>query len=131
MDIDVEETEGGNHLIKISGEISGDRFPNAESFVEDANGNRVFLGIFVTKFGPQEGPTNALLGDRNVPMMGINVNILADKNGIFTGVKVGDETISIDEWNKSYSGPMSVDEFKEKYSEYYYLLMRKINNNNN
>ena len=113
LDIDVSDIDGGNQLLSISGQISGDEFPNAEAYVSDANGNSVFLGVFVTQSGPQEGPTMTLFGDKNNPMMNINMGIETDKNGIFTGVRVGDKTISIDEWNKNSSGPMSVDEFKK------------------
>ncbi len=122
LDIDVSDIDGGNQLLSISGQISGDEFPNAEAYVSDANGNSVFLGVFVTQSGPQEGPTMTLFGDKNNPMMNINMGIETDKNGIFTGVRVGDKTISIDEWNKNSSGPMSVDEFKNKYGDYYNQL---------
>lgn len=55
-------------------------------------------------------------------MMNINASIVTDKNGIFTGVRVGDQTISIEQWNKDNSGPMSVDEFKEQYKDLYNSL---------
>jgi len=122
LDINVSDIDGGNQLLSISGQISGDEFPNAEAYVSDANGNSVFLGVFVTQSGPQEGPTMTLFGDKNNPMMNINMGIETDKNGIFTGVRVGDKTISIDEWNKNSSGPMSVDEFKKKHGDYYNQL---------
>jgi len=122
LNVEVSDIDGGNQLLSITGQISGDTFPNAEAYVSDADGNSVFLGIFVTQSGPQVGPTMTLAGDKNNPMMNINMGIETDKNGIFTGVRVGDKTISIDEWNKNSSGPMSVDEFKKKHGDYYNQL---------
>ncbi len=56
------------------------------------------------------------------PMMNITASIVTDKNGTFTGVKVGDQTISIEQWNENNSGPMSVDEFKKQYKDLYNTL---------
>ncbi len=122
LDINVSDLDGGNQLLSITGQISGDKFPDAEAYVSDANGNSVFLGIFATQAGEIIGPTWTLRDDKNEPMMNINMGILTDKNGIFTGVKVGDKTISIEEWNKNSSGPMSVEKFKKKYRDYYNQL---------
>lgn len=55
-------------------------------------------------------------------MMNITASIVTDKNGTFTGVKVGDQTISIEQWNENNSGPMSVDEFKKQYKDLYNTL---------
>ena len=72
--------------------------------------------------GPDVGPFFTLAGDKNKPMVNVNIGIVTDKNGIFTGIKVGDKTISIDQWNKDSSGPMSVGEFKEKHKDLYNSL---------
>ena len=42
--IATSEMENGNQLLSISGQVSGDRFPNAEAYVTDAEGNSVWLG---------------------------------------------------------------------------------------
>jgi hypothetical protein len=119
LNIEVSDIDGGNQLLSISGQIKGDRFPNAEAFVSDSKGNSVFLGVFVTQSGPQSGPTWTLMGDANKLMMSVNMGIITNKNGIFTGVKIGNKTISIEEWNKNSSGPMSVKKFKKNYGDYY------------
>ena len=121
LSVNVSELDGGNQLLTISGQVSGDTFPNAESYVEDANGNRVFLGVFATQSGSAIGPTWTLKGDKNKPMMNINMGVVTDADGIFTGVRVGDQTISIDDWNANFE-TMSVDEFKKKYGDYYNQL---------
>ncbi|MBD0405337.1 RHS repeat-associated core domain-containing protein [Flammeovirga sp. EKP202] len=120
--IATSELDNGNQLLTIKGQISGDRFPNAEAYVTDATGNQVWLGAFANQEGPNMGPFITLGGDFKKPMMNINVSILTDKNGIFTGVRVGDRTISLEQWNKDNSGPMSVDEFKEEYKEIFNSL---------
>ncbi|WP_246628925.1 hypothetical protein [Algoriphagus marincola] len=122
LKIATSELDDGNQLLSISGQISGDRFPNAEAYVTDADGNQVWLGAFANQAGPDVGPFLTLAGDFNRPMMNINASIVTDKNGIFTGVRVGDQTISIEQWNKDNSGPMSVDEFKEQYKDLYNSL---------
>jgi RHS repeat-associated protein len=122
LKIATSELDDGNQLLSITGQISGDRFPNAEAYVTDADGNQVWLGAFANQSGPDAGPFVTLAGDFNRPMMGINASIVTDKNGIFTGVRAGDQTISLEQWNKDNSGPMSVDEFKEQYKDLYNSL---------
>lgn len=119
LNIEVSDLDGGNQLLSITGQVRGDRFPNAEAFVSDSKGNSVFLGVFVTQSGPQTGPTWTLMGDANELMMNVNMGIVTDKDGVFTGVKVGGKTISIEEWNANSSGPMSLEEFKKNYGDYY------------
>ncbi len=122
LDIEVSQLEDGNQILNISGNITGDAFPNAEAFVEDANGNSIFLGIFATNASLQTGMGTELPFDNNRPMMGnINLSIMTDSEGIFTGIQVGGETISIEDWNNNYES-LSVDEFREKYGDYYRQL---------
>ncbi|MBS3921723.1 MAG: hypothetical protein KGZ37_01070 [Nitrosarchaeum sp.] len=120
--ITTSDLGNGNQLLSISGKIKGDRFPNAEAYVTDAEGNSVWLGGFANKVGPDIGPFFTLAGNNKRPMIDINVGIVTDKNGIFTGIRVGDKTISLEQWNKDNSGPMSVDEFKKQYRDLYNTL---------
>jgi len=122
LKIATSELDDGNQLLSITGQISGDRFPNAEAYVTDAEGNQVWLGAFANQSGPDIGPFFTLAGDKNKSMINVNVGIVTDKNGIFTGVRAGDQTISIEQWNKDSSGPMSVDEFKKEYKDMYNTL---------
>ncbi len=119
LNVKVSELEGGNQLLTISGIVGGDTFPNAEAFVSDAEGNSIWLGAFLTADEPTLGPFVTLAGDRNRTMLEINANIVTDKNGVFIGVKVNGKTISMEQWNKDSSGPMSVDEFKKKHKDLY------------
>jgi hypothetical protein len=119
LKIATSNLDGGNQLLSIRGQISGDRFPNAEAYVTDSKGNSVWLGAFMNQSGPDVGPFFTLAGDKNKPMINVNVGIVTDKNGIFTGIRVGDKTISIEQWNKDSSGPMSLAEFKERYKDMY------------
>lgn len=119
LDISVSELEDGNQLLSISGRVGGDTFPNAEAFVSDAQGNSIWLGAFLTADEPTLGPFFTLAGDRDRTMMNLNIGIVTDKDGIFTGVRVGNKTISIEQWNKDTSGPMSVEEFKKKHRDWY------------
>lgn len=108
-------------------QISGDTFPNTEAFVSDADGNSIWLETFATQSGPNTGPFWTLKGDKNAPMIGINIGIVTDSEGIFTGVKVGDKTISLEQWNKDSTGPMSVDEFKKNHKDLYNQLFGSTN----
>jgi len=99
-------TEGSikeDHVLSIAGTISGDNFPNQESFVYDSEGNSLWLGNFATPGDPVTGPTMDLArkneGDVNI---NINARIKVNSDGVFQGVMQGDKMITIDEWNKSH-----------------------------
>ena len=125
LDVEVSDLENGNQLLSISGEISGDTFPNAEAIVSDADGNSIWLGSFATKSGPNKGPFITLAGDKNKSMVNINASIITNSKGIFTGVREGGKTISLDDWNKDSSGPMSAKEFNKNYKNLYDRLFNK------
>ena len=74
LDINVTNGENGNQILSIVGAISGDQFPNAESFVNDADGNSIFLGAFATKSRPDIGPFVTLMGDKNKQMFNVNIS---------------------------------------------------------
>ena len=91
--------------MQVSGKLYGDAFPNAESFIEDAKGTRIFLQTFTTKWGPQEGPSVALWGDSERPMGDFIIDIHLDQDGNFSLVSnaLGDgKKMSIEEYNKQF-----------------------------
>lgn len=104
LDVNVTDGENGNQILSITGAISGDAFPNAEAFVNDADGNSVFLNVFQTEYGKNDGPLIGLAGDNNRKMFNVNTNIIVNDKGIFTGVQQGDNVIGIKEWNKQFTG---------------------------
>lgn len=108
LDAKIEGNVKKDHILSISGTISGDDFPNQESFIYDAKGNALWLGNFKTSGDRQTGPVVDLAGtgEDNVNI-NINARIKVDKNGIFQGVmqkgKDGKESmISIGDWNKKF-----------------------------
>lgn len=92
-----------DHILNIKGTISGDNFPNQESFVYDAKGNALWLGNFATSKGPVQGPTLNLMGkDENDVQINIDAQIKVNSEGIFQGVIQGDKMIPINDWNKKF-----------------------------
>ena len=85
---------------------SGDKFPAAETFIQDTKGNALFIGV-----SPYDGnPYTSLPGDNDRPMMTSNFTATIDENGVFTGIKMGDKTYSVQEWNKMMqSTPLKSD----------------------
>lgn len=97
-----------DHILSISGTISGDDFPNQESLIYDAKGNTLWLGNFETSGDRQYGPATNLWGsDEGDVQINVNVRIKVNKDGVFQGVmqkgQDGKETmISIEDWNKKF-----------------------------
>ena len=85
----------------------GDRFPAAETFIQDTKGNALFIGV-----SPYDGnPYTSLPGNNDRPMMTANFTVTIDKNGVFTGIKMGNTIFSIQEWNKMMqSTPLNYDD---------------------
>ena len=92
-----------DHILHLSGAISGDDFPNQESILFDTKGNTLWLGNFETTGDRESGPVRRLWGkgEGNVNI-NIDVRIKVDSGGVFQGVMQGDKMISIDEWNKKF-----------------------------
>jgi len=123
LNIDVSQLENGNQVLRITGDIIGDAFPDADALIEDANGNSVILRPFGTKASVQTGMLTELPGDNKRPMiMGIDISIITDSDGIFQSIRLGNNeesiSISIDEWNSSFES-MSVEEFRDNYQDWY------------
>ncbi len=101
-----ENTKTGT--LDIMAQQSGDRFPAAETFIRDTKGNALLIGV-----SPYDGnPYKSLPGDDNDrPMMTANFSVNIDKNGVFTGIKMGTTIFSIQEWNKMMqSTPLNADD---------------------
>jgi hypothetical protein len=93
----------GDHILNIAGTISGDDFPNQESMVTDSDGNSLWLGNFATSGGKATGPTMALARENEGDVhINVNISIMVNGDGVFQGVKQGDKTISISDWNKQF-----------------------------
>ncbi len=89
-----EDLENG--ILSITGSFSGDKFPSTEAFVVDQSGNtKVFLGAKM-----EDGGLHSLVGDSKKPLFNVNMQIMFNDKGNFTGVKQGDQTYSIKDWNK-------------------------------
>lgn len=96
-DFSISENKKAGTL-SISGKLTGDNFPSTEAFVSDPSGNNVFLGI-----GYYEGsPFTSLDGENKRYISNFNLTIITDKKGNFTGVRMGDKTYSITDWNKQF-----------------------------
>jgi RHS repeat-associated protein len=104
-------TEGDiktDHILNITGAVSGDDFPNQESMIYDSQGNTLWLGNYATSGNSVTGPTMDLANENESDVhININLRIKVNKDGVFQGVmqkgKDGKETmISIDDWNKQY-----------------------------
>ena len=84
--------------LNISGTLKGDNFPSKEAFVTDPTGQNVFIGV-----GFYEGsPFSSLDGENKRDISSFNFSISTDKKGNFTGVKMGDKSFSIGDWNKMF-----------------------------
>ena len=46
-----------DHILNVSGTISGDDFPNQESIIYDSKGNTLWLGNYETSGDAVTGPT--------------------------------------------------------------------------
>lgn len=85
-------------ILDISGTIKGDNFPSTEAFVTDPSGQNLFIGIGFYK----GGPFTSLDGENKRDVSSFKFSISIDKKGNFTGVKMGDKSFSIEDWNKQF-----------------------------
>ena len=104
-------TEGnikGDHILNVSGTVSGDDFPNGESMMYDSKGNTLWLGNSETKGDREWGPVADLPKENEGDVqINIGVKIKVNKDGVFQGVMVKDKDgkekmISIADWNKRF-----------------------------
>ncbi len=92
-----------DHILHLTGTISGDNFPNQESMIYDAKGNTLWLGNFESPEGSAKGPLYSLGRENESDVhIKIDVSIKVNKDGVFQGVMQGDKMISISDWNKKF-----------------------------
>ncbi|MGG7666997.1 RHS repeat domain-containing protein, partial [Dyadobacter sp. BHUBP1] len=85
--------------LDINAVQTGDAFPAAETLIGDTEGNQLFIGVSPANAGTI-GPFTHLMGDNNDrAMMSANFTVTMDTKGQFTGVKQGDKTYTVAEWN--------------------------------
>jgi len=103
LNANIEGNIKSDHILHISGTISGDNFPNQESMIYDTKGNTLWLGNFETTGDRESGPVTRLWGsgEKNVNI-NVDVRIKVNKNGVFKGVMQGKKMISIEDWNKQF-----------------------------
>ena len=94
-------------IIGISGNIFGDRFPANETFLTDASGTGVFLGVS----GADGNPFTSLAGNNNRKMSLFTLAISFNKSGNITGVIYNGKNYSVEDWNKQFQNlnPQSDD----------------------
>ncbi len=98
-----------NGILSITGSFTGDKFPSTEAFIVDQSGNtKVFLG---TKM--EEGGILNMIGDNKAFLFQVNMRIMFDGNGNFTGVQQGDQLYNIDEWTDRF------DDCDDGYNDYF------------
>ena len=98
-------------VLIVHGRVEGKGFPAYESFIEDANGKKVFLSTYQS---PNRGDIGTeLLNPALETIIPINLKFNLDDQGNFTGkmtygYRVGNKAeykeTTIDEWNKSHLG---------------------------
>ena len=92
--------------LTVNGKLTGDNFPSTEAFISDPSGQNVFLGVgqIAAGVGKNTGPFTELPGEnKDRPITSFSLTITTDKQGNFTGVKSGDKTYTIADWNKLFT----------------------------
>ena len=94
-------------IIGISGNIFGDKFPANETFLTDASGTGIFLGVS----GADGNPFTSLAGNNNRKMSSFTLAISFNKSGNITGVIYNGKNYSVEDWNKQFQNlnPQSDD----------------------
>jgi|GEM_PF-1671135 len=70
-----------DNVLSIQGQIRGDGFPDAETFVKDNSGQSLMLGTY--NHGDLGSPIWSLPGDGNQEMINLNIQVELDDNGNF------------------------------------------------
>lgn len=91
-----------NNTLQITGQITGDNFPATEVFINDQNGQAVFLAT--GKPPAIATPIVNLLdfGLSNRAIADVNTTINTDESGNFLSVESDGQTYSIEEWNQQF-----------------------------
>ena len=112
-DLQIVSNREANTLV-ITGEITGDNFPATEVFINDNDGNAVFLA---TGKPPGVATPAANLVDFGVwdrDIADVSTTINTDEQGNFVSVESDGQTISIEDWNRRFElrDPGFVDPFE-------------------
>ncbi len=104
IQIGVVDLGDGGTEATISGSISGDGFPNNETFLSDQSGQSVFLNTFETSFGPNFGPAAGLLGNTYRKMGTIQpITIRFDQSGNIANIRYNGKVYSVEAWNALFT----------------------------
>lgn len=76
-------------MLNIKGEINGDGFPDAETFIKDNAKLAIMLGTYY--HGKKANPFNHLAGDGDKRMIDVNVQVELTQNGNFSKAWAIDE----------------------------------------
>jgi hypothetical protein len=106
LEVSLTGNANEDHVLNIKGTISGDDFPNQESFVYDKKGTALWLGNFETSGDQEWGPVFDLFFENEDDVqINVNIRVNVNKKGNFKSVIIKengkDKTISIKKWNKS------------------------------
>jgi RHS repeat-associated protein len=94
------------NTLNISGNLSGDNYPNTEAFITDPSGQSAFIGVgqLNAGVGVDTGPFTELVGEgENNRITIFSFTIKLDEKGNFQGIQVGQNLISIIDWNSKFT----------------------------
>ena len=82
-------------MLTITGAFKGDKFPSTEAFITDQSGTNLFLGA-----KKERGGLLNLFGNNKKSLFNVNMQVMFDNDGNFTGVKHDGNNYSVESWNK-------------------------------
>lgn len=105
--LDITFTKLTENTFKVDGSVVGDRFPSNETYLTDAEGNKIFLGVS----GPDNtagngfwGPLTELGAEGGEEMQQFSFFIVFDENELFSSVIFNGISYTVDEWNSMFTG---------------------------
>lgn len=106
FDYNADPKNPKNVTMRVHGNITGDQFPDVESYIIDKNDRAVMLGVWQISEG--DGPVisknfgRGIEGDKQLPMISIDLIVIVE-DGAFTGVLSDGKVISPEEHNRKYT----------------------------
>ena len=110
LGIGVFDFKDGSSTAVISGEIFGDKFPANETFMTDAAGTQIFLGVS----GADGSPLGSLPGNNSRTMSTFTINVNFNSQGNATGVSNNGTNYSIADWNKRFTSQDAASDVSTK-----------------
>src|SRR5690606_26472952 len=83
-------------ILSISANVTGDKFPSAESFITDAAGNSVYIGVSASP-----GSALDLTGEGGKEMINTALQTKFDSNGNFQNVMYQGQQYKLEDYNKT------------------------------